>query len=375
MAATRTRRRRRRLRRAAAIVALVVVAAAAAVVLTEFVAPGLVERARDLVTPSPEPSPSAGDPDVQHAIALVTVDTEPDGQAVNVTVLAYDREADQGTVLLVPLGTVAEVPGHGTFTVGDAYAFGAAPLLWVTVDNLLGARLDGAVTVSHDGWRELLGEVDGRDIADHLGPMVDGEREVERLPRARRVVDRLLEAVGADAGLLDGIAADGPLAPDTADPELVRQLFVDLADAHARDRATTLTLPVSPLGSGGEDLYRVDAAAVERLVDDRFARSRPEQLAGAGTRLQILNGVGVPGLGQEVAQQLRPGGYRVVLTGNADHFDYAETLIVVYENTADQVAVARDIRDLLGVGRIEQSTTPQTVVDVTIVVGADFTTD
>ncbi len=88
--------------------------------------------------------------------------------------------------------------------------------------------------------------------------------------------------------------------------------------------------------------------------------------------MEILNGNGAEAVGQDVAERLRGGGYRVVLTGNADSFDYETTLIVVYDDTPEQLAMAEDVRERLGVGEIQRSATPQSVVDATIVVGADF---
>ncbi len=378
---------------------LVIVAVGAAVAVSELLMPGLVERARDLVATSPDEAPTEG-LNGQRSVTLVTVDDRSGEHAANVAVLSYDEAADQGTVVLVPVGTVAEVPGHGTFTIGEAHDFGGPPLVWVTVDNLLGAQLDSVVALTHAGWASVLSEVGGVDVdvrsrlepadgrgaafdpgiqrlegapgADYVLLQAEGESEVERLPRMRQVIDGLLAAVADDPQVLDRIITAGSTGLETPDPDFARSLIEDLADAFARERLTTLTLPVSPLGSGSEDLYRVDADRVELLAQERFAASRPHASEGAGTRLQILNGVGVPGIGQEVAERLRFGGLRVVLTGNADHFDHRTTLIVVYDDTPEQVAVAREIQDLLGVGRVERSTTPQTVVDVTIVVGADF---
>jgi polyisoprenyl-teichoic acid--peptidoglycan teichoic acid transferase len=165
----------------------------------------------------------------------------------------------------------------------------------------------------------------------------------------------------------------GPIR--TADRELAAALLTELADARARERVTTLTLPVSPLGTGRDDLYRVDAARASQLIDERLAASRPTETAGAGRSLQVLNGNGIPGIGQQVAERLQPGGYRILLTGNADRFTHEVTRIVVYDDSAEQLAVARDIQERLGTGEIERSGTPQSVVDVTIVVGRDFPPD
>jgi hypothetical protein len=43
----------------------------------------------------------------------------------------------------------------------------------------------------------------------------------------------------------------------------------------------------------------------------------------------VLNGNGVPGTGEAVAERIIPGGFRVAVSQNASDFDHAETLIVV----------------------------------------------
>ncbi|MBW3620533.1 MAG: LytR C-terminal domain-containing protein, partial [Actinobacteria bacterium] len=56
----------------------------------------------------------------------------------------------------------------------------------------------------------------------------------------------------------------------------------------------------------------------------------------------------------------------------ADRFDHEETRIIVYDDAPEQLAAAEQIRDLLGVGRVELSRTPQSVADITVVVGLDM---
>ena len=64
----------------------------------------------------------------------------------------------------------------------------------------------------------------------------------------------------------------------------------------------------------------------------------------------VLNGNGVPGIGEAVAEKLLPGGFRVAVSQNASDFDHPETLIVV--GSPDDVALAERVRDLLGVGSV-----------------------
>ena len=403
----RSQQRQRRRRRALTLTGLLVALLALVAVVVLLLASGLVDRARDMVAPEEEPDLTELAGQQQPTLAIVTYEEgAEDAGARSIAVLAHDRETGEGTVLLIPPSTVADVPGHGSFGVGQAFAFGDAALTGVTLENLLGIRLDEVVALSSEQWAELLdrvegyelevpgqlvardedgaGEVrfepgpqylDGPRLAEYLTFRAPGETELDGLPRVQRVLAGLLDRLGGRPELLEEMFAGDPPIAGASDPELARQLLGELAEARTEDRVVTLTLPVSPLGSGREDAYRVDSARLAQLVEDRLAASRPTGEAGAGRNLQILNGNGVPGIGQVVAELLQPGGYRVLLTGNADRFTYDVTRIVVYDDAPEQLAVARDIRDRLGVGEIERSGTPQSVVDVTIVVGADLAGD
>ena len=69
-------------------------------------------------------------------------------------------------------------------------------------------------------------------------------------------------------------------------------------------------------------------------------------------------------------QRLVPAGARVALSGNADSFAYAQTQIVFYDRSRQEVAV--QVRQALGTGKLVLSRQPLDVVDVTVVIGKDF---
>jgi polyisoprenyl-teichoic acid--peptidoglycan teichoic acid transferase len=383
------------------------VVAAMAVVVGGLVVAGVFGRALDLVTPTDDEAavtPPSAVGGAQPTLLVVTHDeAAPDGRATGILVLAADRETGDGTVLLVPTATVADVPGSGSFQLAEAHAFDGPGLVAASLENLMEVRFDGVVSLSEAGWSALLtriggfevdvrsrligpaadggGEVrfeagpqflDGPRLAEYLTFRSEGDTELEALPRTQQVVTGMLDRIVAEPELLDEIFVDDAPMLSTTDPALVREVLALLAEARAADRLTTLTLPVATMGTGRDDLYRPDTERITALVDDRLAASRPTDAAGAGRSVQILNGNGIPGVGQQVAAALRDGGYRILLTGNADRFDYETTRIVVYDGSDASLAVARDVQARLGVGEVERSGTPQSVVDLTIVVGADF---
>lgn len=397
--ARRARRRRRLLATLATVFALTGVAAAGIWAATLF--PGGDGRAPTTARPTGGLAVDRS----AHSLVFATYDeAAPTDGASLVFVLAVDTELDEATLLFVPSATVADIPGHGLDRIGRAYAYGGAPLLDATLDNLLGVDFDGVIAVSEQGWSSLFNRIGGLtvDVPEQLvarepdgsaqlrfesgpqhldGPRLaelltfeqDGEGDLARLPRAQRVLAAFLEALSEDPSRLEELFAGGaPMLDGPIDQPTLRSVIATAADAAQDDDLEVLTLPVSPLGAGQDGALRVDQERVAELVENRFANSIPEGGTGSGRELQILNGNGVPGIGQEVAERLVPAGFRVKLTDNADSFEHPTTLIIVYDDSERQLQIARRIRSLLGVGEIQISRTPQSVVDVTIVVGHDL---
>jgi len=87
-------------------------------------------------------------------------------------------------------------------------------------------------------------------------------------------------------------------------------------------------------------------------------------------RAFVQNGSGIPGIGEAVARDLLPQGFRIVLTGNAESFNHDTTLITAIG--ADHLDDANRARSALGVGAVRVSQVPSGLADVTIVVGRDF---
>ncbi|MCA1705498.1 MAG: LytR C-terminal domain-containing protein, partial [Actinobacteria bacterium] len=140
------------------------------------------------------------------------------------------------------------------------------------------------------------------------------------------------------------------------------------ANLDAASRTIT-TLPVQQVSVGGSELYSVDPDEVSSLLADLLVG---EEVARDEIKVQVLNGNGVPGIGQEVAEKLIGAGFRVVLTGNARGMNYEKTLIITYDDSEEGVALAERAKKLVGVGEVQVSEQTQGIVDLTIVIGRDF---
>jgi hypothetical protein len=103
---------------------------------------------------------------------------------------------------------------------------------------------------------------------------------------------------------------------------------------------------------------------LDRQVERHFGLQPPVPVI-------VQNGVGVAGLGQDVAALLLPLGFRVVVSQNAEPFGYEHTRVVA--NGRGAIDDARRVREALGVGRVGVSRVPSGIGDITIIVGEDFT--
>jgi hypothetical protein len=253
--------------------------------------------------------------------------------------------------LVVPPAALLVVPGQGESSVREALEL---PLRQAAtaVGNLLGVWIEDHASIQADHLAAMADEVGGVRIG---GDVLDG-RGVAGMFDASTAGD----IVGLQIVMEALLSADVAWSP------------TDLADA---DHPGAV---IGMLGAAsGAEVVGLEAEEVASGV----LRATPEQVSGAlveafggpaeeAVPVIVLNGNGVPGIGEAVAKRLLPGGFRVAVSQNASDFDHSETLIVV--GSPDEVALAERVRDLLGVGSVSVSV-GSGIAPVTVVIGKDFT--
>jgi hypothetical protein len=264
----------------------------------------------------------------------------------------------------VPFDLTLTVPGQGEAMAGEVAGLGAETVR-VAVSNTFGA------------W------------AEHVAVM-DLERLAAVIDRGEGIRVRVPGFYVTDAGNL------GP-GPDRLTGEQVAALLnLQGGGGEARWASVVQALLGARIRLGEKDLAETDGiAGVRRVLKGArgaaIAAFPTLSVAGSVTvpmqpdldrqvsrlfgfrppvPVIVENGVGVPGLGQDVAAVLLPLGFRVVLSQNADLFGYERTRVVA--NSDGAIADARRIQDALGVGRVRVSQVPSGIGDITIIVGEDF---
>ncbi len=128
------------------------------------------------------------------------------------------------------------------------------------------------------------------------------------------------------------------------------------------------------IGFLGILLFILVTALLFRLIYPRIQNERVAEdpvLIGNIIQLEVLNGCGVPGVAGLFTSTLRTFGFDVVESGNFDHFDLKETILVSRNGNmenARRVARALDLPE----DRILLESSGDYFLDATLIIGSDY---
>jgi anionic cell wall polymer biosynthesis LytR-Cps2A-Psr (LCP) family protein len=149
-----------------------------------------------------------------------------------------------------------------------------------------------------------------------------------------------------------------------------------LAGLAADSRAKTLLstdLPTSTLSAGGTPSYRINSTQVDTLAHRNLAASLPAS-HGPRPTVELLNGVGTPGLVATACPLLASHGLAFAGSDNAGSFSNAKSQVQV--GAQSQVALGDRVAKALGLplSDVDVVGQQQTVADVVAVLGTDYGT-
>lgn len=98
---------------------------------------------------------------------------------------------------------------------------------------------------------------------------------------------------------------------------------------------------------------------------------RPEHRGAKEIHVEVLNGCGATGVARRVGRYLRTIGFDVMTVGNAESFNYPETLVI---DRVGNTEYAARVAEVLGTpNRIQQIVPdPFRIEQVTVIVGGDY---
>lgn len=111
-----------------------------------------------------------------------------------------------------------------------------------------------------------------------------------------------------------------------------------------------------------------------RIIYPRIFNQRAEvksQLISEIIQIEVLNGCGISGIANTYTNVLRSNGFDVVETGNFDHFNLQESIVISRSGVLDnakRVAMALGIEEI----HVIREESPDYFLDVTVVIGHDY---
>jgi hypothetical protein len=271
---------------------------------------------------------------------------------------------DQPAGLVLPPGMTVVVPGQGETPTEDVQAL-PGDSMRIGVSNALGAWADHYAVMSLDVFGRTIDRAGGLTVnlpdAYPVGETVLGPGETHMT--GDQVVTFLYEkADDTDLRWASVLEAFLKAAPTIAHDDLVETDDPDRAAALLR-AASGAEVQVAPTKVVGGTAIVPAQPDFDDLVGRLFGTPVP-------IRTLVQNGTGRPSVGEAVARDLLPAGFRIVLSENASSFDHDTTMITATgdEHLDDANAAER----ALGVGEVQVTRVPSGLADVTIVVGRDF---
>ncbi|NLJ74903.1 MAG: LCP family protein [Firmicutes bacterium] len=331
-------------------------------------------------------------------------------RADTIMLISIDSKTGEAGVLSIPRDTRVWIESKERWDrINATFAHGGPALAMEAVSSLLNVPIKYYVHTDFDGFKEIVDILGGveidiahemyyedkaQDLLIHLHPglqVLDGEKALQYVRYRDRLGDiALVDPFGNEYGgrverqrMFFEALVDKLLSASTVPrlPRLISQSFsivdtnlpwsevIGLTLAGSRfsaDKVKTAVLPGNSEVVNGAWYWIMNEAKAKPILDS-LVWGKPEPL-----KLTVLNGNGRAGLAQEVANVLRNKGYDVVSLGNAEHFNFSETQIVVSADNAERV---QDLAaDLGAVVLVDDGIRHDYSLgsSVTIIIGQDF---
>jgi len=323
-------------------------------------------------------------------------DKKPRGLADTIILMRADFPNKRVAALSIPRDTMIRLEGYAErCKINAAHVYGGSSLTAIAVQSLVGIKPDYYIKTNHEGLRkcvDILGGVEidveknmryndnwgnlhinlkkGRQLLkgeqamgyvrfrhDATGDLGRIERQQKflkeltkkalsptKLPKLPMLVNAMMENMETDMTARDLLALAG------------------LAEGMDLNTVDMAMLPGTPETIHGISYWIADYQQSAKTVNDLFFPPPPMP------KVAVLNGSGIPGAAEKVAETLRQQGYEVTAVENAESFDHRSTEIVSHMDT--QESSYRIAAILNGVVKLEKD--PHAKADVTVIVGSDY---
>jgi anionic cell wall polymer biosynthesis LytR-Cps2A-Psr (LCP) family protein len=330
-----------------------------------------------------------------------------DGIAVGNSLLSVGGRTGRATDISIPPSVIVEVATGGALPFGeivrltdqsssanalsDAMGVNVNATQWMDplafsglVDAVGGVIVDVDVDVlktQPDGTKVVLipagnaQTLQGPQAALFATYLAPGEPEEVRMARFTQVFRLVLSRLPSDPAKVEPILTGlGASARSTVPASQIAAFLVRLHSDVLSDNVAYKNLPVKS-DQVVAAATRIDQEATAALVTELLPDAARTPGPNSKVRVLVQNGVGAPGLNAAARQLIVDAGYTYVNGGNAAAWGQKASVVVVPDATRESLRWGNELAAALKIPAtaVQVATSTQTVADVIVVLGADFT--
>lgn len=324
--------------------------------------------------------------------------------------LKFDSKNSKLTSLTIPINTLMDIPGFGLESVDKAAGSGGMDLLMLTLKKALGVNVDkymlldiksivdklGGVSINLDSDITINNYENNEEIKLNSGEnKIDGLTAVNYLKyysgiekdvltnqtiNQKKIFDAVILSIAgeSDGELEKNLNSINKLYETNLSAEEVFQFFSTFSKL-PKENNVVYPLDVTSVElEGGNIFYVPDISKLSEIFELQDTQTSSTVLNKVTADLQVLNGVGTPGIAGKVSELFRDLKYddgtqkfNVLEAKDADNYNYKETEIVVNSSDPSYMALAEEIKTILKVGNIKKNEQASTQ-NIVIIVGSDF---
>jgi LCP family protein required for cell wall assembly len=323
----------------------------------------------------------------------------------------FDSKNSKFSTLTIPINTLMDIPGFGLESANKSVEFGGMDLLILTIKKALGMDLNKYIIFNI------------KDIADKLGGInvtldqgISIKNYLDNSAIELKQGENKLDGITAVSYLknFSGLQKDVPVNKTADQKKILDSLLVQISGATDQDLEKNLNSiknlyetnltdteiyqfvsTISKLKTENNTVYPLDVTSVELEGGNVFyvpditklgqffniastETTKGAQAVNTTIDLQVLNGVGTPGIAGKVAALFKDLKYEdgtakfnMLQSKDAQNYNYKATEIIVNSKDAGYMTLAEEIKNILKTGNITQNTEAATQ-GIVIIVGSDY---
>lgn len=289
-------------------------------------------------------------------------------RADTIILISIDVDTNEAGVIFLPRDTYINIEGKNFTKLNTSFARGGIDLTKETVEELLDINIDYYLASDFKGFENIIDRLGGIEIdvekdlnyVDRAGDLyinisqgkqhLSGEEalkyvryrdqsgDIGRIERQQKFIDAVIEKVVSPSTVtsLPGIFREINRSIDTDIPIRDISPFLSTAKDMDLNNIEIRTLPGEARYIAGISYWLADMEKSQVMIEN-LVRNK-SYINNSNYKLKILNGQGGYGIASNTASLLRKYGFQIDRIGNADHFNYENSLIIYFNEDDESTA-------------------------------------